>query len=170
MKNLKIYKCQTFLPTIKENKKKKSAILMLTPNFNSSKNLMNHPLFVNKKRFESYFLERDVAYYIDSNNVSEVDESALVNEYSERSIYLETKRSEIPDDQFGVPSKRKFPLDTCQRVRSAIKFFNYVDPEDEEELAKRIIKKMKECGIDDINVGEKNRFSKYYHPKKNEID
>ena len=45
MKNFKIYRTKTFLPTIKGNKKKNSAILMMTPNFDSSKRLMNNRLF-----------------------------------------------------------------------------------------------------------------------------
>ena len=53
MKDLKIYKTQTFLPTLEDNKKTKSAVLLLTPNYSSSKKLMTHNLFINKKRFES---------------------------------------------------------------------------------------------------------------------
>lgn len=74
----------------------------------------------------------------------------------------ETKRSELPNSVFGVPSQRKYPLDTEQHVRSAIKLFNYVQPEFEKELATNILKRMKDFNITDISVGEKNRFSKYY--------
>lgn len=73
----------------------------------------------------------------------------------------ETKRSELPDDVFGIPEERKYPLDTEEHVRSAIKLFNHVDNEYEAELAKNIIKKMKQYKIDDITIGEKNRLSKY---------
>ena len=167
MKNLKIYKTKTFLPTLKENKKKGSAVLLMTPNFESSKRLMNNEMFVNKNRFSSYYLERDVSYYINSNVVEEVDESAVLAEQAEtEEFFLETKRSELPDSEFGVPEERKFPLDTEAHVRSAIRFFNYVEPKYEAELARRIIAKMKKFNITDIHVSEKNRFSKYYHPKK----
>lgn len=73
----------------------------------------------------------------------------------------ERKRSELDDSEFGIPSQRKFPLDTEEHVRSAIKFFNYVDEEHEEELAKNIIKAMKKFGIDDVKISDKNRLSKY---------
>ena len=69
MKDLKIYKTPTFLPTKVDNKKKGCTIYLLTPNYNSSIKLMQHPLFVNKKRYESYFLQRDVAFYINSKNI-----------------------------------------------------------------------------------------------------
>ena len=80
------------------------------------------------------------------------------------SIYLlsETKRSNLKDSEFGVSSQRKFPLDTEKHVRSAIKFFNYVSPDNEEELARKIKAAMKRYGIKDITVGKNNRFSKYY--------
>ena len=167
MKNMKIYRQKTFLPTKKGNKKSGSAILLLTPNYESSHKLMNHPLFMNIRRYMSYYLERDVSFYIGSKEVEELEEGVLLNSYEELDNFvLETKRSELPDSAFGVPSKRKFPLDTEAHVRSAIKFFNYVDPEDEAELARRIKAAMKKFGINDVNVSEKNRFSKYYHPKK----
>lgn len=167
MKNLKIYKTKTFLPTLLGNKKKGSAVLLMTPNFESSKRLMNNEMFVNSNRYSSYYLERDVSYYINSNVVEEVDESAVLSEQTEtEEFFLETKRSELPDSEFGVPEERKFPLDTEAHVRSAIKFFNYVEPKYEAELARRIIAKMKKFNITDVHVSEKNRFSKYYHPKK----
>ena len=161
MKNFKIYRTKTFLPTIKGNKKKNSAILMMTPNFDSSKRLMNNDMFVNSKRYESYYIEKDISFYINSKVIEEVDESAIIKEQTELDVCLETKRSELKDSDFGVPSKRKFPLDTEDHTRSAVKFFNYVDPEDEEELAKRLISALNKYDIDDINISEKNRFSKY---------
>ena len=82
-----------------------------------------------------------------------------INESTER------KRSELDDSEFGIPSQRKYPLDSEAHVRSAIKFFNYVDEEHEEELAKNIIKAMEKYGIDDINISDKNRLSKYIKKK-----
>lgn len=73
-----------------------------------------------------------------------------------------TERNKLKDNQFGIPSKRKYPLDKEKRVYSAIKFFNYVDPEDEEELANNIIKAIKKFNIKP-NIGKDNRFYKYYY-------
>ena len=75
---------------------------------------------------------------------------------------LSTKeRNKLPDSEFGIPSQRKFPLDSEARVRSAVKFFNYVDQEHEAELAHNIIRKMKEYNIPMDTVGKNNRLSKY---------
>jgi ribosomal protein S18 acetylase RimI-like enzyme len=73
---------------------------------------------------------------------------------------MEMSRKDMSPDEFGVPGKKKFPLDSEAHVKSAIKFFNYVEPDDEAELAKRIKKKAKEYGVV-IRCGEKNRLSKY---------
>ena len=73
----------------------------------------------------------------------------------------ETKRSELPDDAFGIPEERKYPLDSEEHVRSAIKLFNHVNDKYEAKLAKNIIKKMYDYNINDVNIGPNNRLSKY---------
>lgn len=165
MKNFKIYRTKTFLPTVPGNKKRNSAILMMTPSYESSKKLMNSNMFINSKRYESYYIEKDISFYIGSKVVEEVDENAIIAEKAELDSILETKRSELPDSDFGVPAERKFPLDTEAHVKSAIKFFNYVAPEYEEELAEKLIAKIKEYNLHP-NVSEENRLSKYYTPDK----
>lgn len=69
----------------------------------------------------------------------------------------------IDDQKFGLPKLKKYPMPDADHVRSAIKFFNYVSPANEEELAKAILSRMKEYGIspESLNVGEENRFKKY---------
>lgn len=66
------------------------------------------------------------------------------------------------DMKYGLPDKKKYPMPDRDHVMSAIKFFNYVSPNDEAELARNINKRIREYGIKNINVGEKNRFKKYY--------
>lgn len=165
MKNFKIYRTKTFLPTVKGDKKKSSAVLLMSPNYESSKKLMNSDMFVNSGRFESYYLEKDVSYYINGKVVEEVEESTIIDNQIELQSCLESSRANLDDSEFGVSSKRKFPLDTEAHVRSAVKFFNYVEPEDEEELAEKLNKAIDKYDII-IQVSDKNRFSKYYNPKK----
>lgn len=65
--------------------------------------------------------------------------------------------------KYGVPEQKKFPLPDADHVRSAIKFFNYVQPKYEKELARAILRKAKEYNVDlsEISIGENNRFKKY---------
>lgn len=67
------------------------------------------------------------------------------------------------DKNFGVPEQKKFPLPDADHVRSAIKFFNYVEPKYEKQLAKAILAKAEEFGVDlsEMNIGKNNRFKKY---------
>lgn len=70
----------------------------------------------------------------------------------------------MKDKEYGVPSQKKFPLDTKEHVLSAIRFFNYVDPAYEKELASAIISKIKEYDISNLTPSAENRFYKYYKP------
>lgn len=75
------------------------------------------------------------------------------------------------DRKYGIPEQKKFPMPDKQHVISAIKFFNYVTPKYEKQLAKAILARMKEYGMsfDDFGVGEDNRFSKYIPKKDQEL-
>lgn len=68
---------------------------------------------------------------------------------------------------YGLPHTKQYPMPDEKHVRSAIRFFNYVGPEDEEELAANINKMIKKFNINDLNVGPTNRFLKYFD-KSNE--
>lgn len=68
------------------------------------------------------------------------------------------------EDLYGIPELKKFPMPDKKHVKSAIRFFNYVDPKYEKELAEAILEKAEEFGLvfdEDITVGEDNRFKKY---------
>lgn len=152
MKDFKVYKTKMFLPTLENDKKKKSAIIMLSPSYDSSKKMMNYPLFVNRKRYESYYLDRDVSYYIGSKNVEEIDENYM---------YLnEVARSELKNSQFGIPEDRKYPLDTKQHVQSAIKLFGHAEESKKHRLARRIATRARFYGID---IPETTQCYKYLH-------
>lgn len=75
--------------------------------------------------------------------------------------YNGKKRSELPDNVFGIPQERKYPMPDEKHTRSAIKLFNHVEPKYEEQLAKAIIKNMKKYNIDGSVVGPNNRLRKY---------
>jgi len=79
-------------------------------------------------------------------------------------LNLEHSEPEDDEDLYGVPELKKFPMPDKKHVKSAIRFFNYVDPKYEKELAEAILEKAKEFGLDlesDISVGDENRFGKY---------
>ena len=66
-------------------------------------------------------------------------------------------------NKYGIPELKKYPMPDREHVKSAIRFFNYVEPQYEKELAANIIQRIKEYHMTDISVGPDNRFGKYYH-------
>ena len=73
--------------------------------------------------------------------------------------------------KFGLPDLKKYPMPDPDHVKSAIRFFNYVDPKHEKELAEAILERMKEyrMSFEDFGVGDENRF-KNYIPKADRKD
>ena len=82
----------------------------------------------------------------------------------------ELDEEELKKRKYAFSEERKFPMPDAKHVKSAIRFFNYVDPKDEETLANYILARMKEYGmkLEDLNVGDENRFKKYL--PKDEIE
>lgn len=78
------------------------------------------------------------------------------------------KRSELPDEVFGIPEERKYPMPDKRHTLSAIKLFGHVEPKYEEELAKNIIKNIKKYNIPESAVGKDNKLRKYIDKYYNE--
>jgi deoxyadenosine/deoxycytidine kinase len=80
-----------------------------------------------------------------------------------KNLDVKTLESSLPAEDrtdFGIPSLKKYPMPDAKHVKLAIKFFNYVDKEHEEELARNIKKYAKKYGVE-LEAGENNRFSNY---------
>ena len=157
------------LPLNEDSNKKGSAIFLLTPNLESSIGVINNPIFINRNWFQSYYLEKSINTILTQENFIQ-GFTHSTDKYMDY-VLVENKlnakdRKELKDSDFGIPDKKKFPLNDEEHVRAAVRMFNYVKPEDEETLAKNIIKAIKKHNITDLEVGEKNRFYKYYHPVK----
>ena len=76
--------------------------------------------------------------------------------------YMERERL-LPSD-FGIPDKRKYPMPDEEHVKLALKMFNNADEEEEEELARNIVKKAKQFGMTELNANAANRFRRFYDP------
>ena len=81
---------------------------------------------------------------------------------SEAILHSGLSEAEVDRRHYAFPEQRKFPLTDRSHVLSAIKFFNYVEPRNERQLANAILKRMRELGMSKVNVGPDNRFGKYY--------
>lgn len=126
-------------------------------------------LTVNKANDNAIRMYRHNGFHkIGTNTVKFMSIESYLNEAGIGNIVLEAQltakeRKEIPDREYGLPKKRKYPMPDKKHVRAAIRFFNYVDKEDEAELARNINRMAKKYNmIDEIKVGSDNRFSKYW--------
>lgn len=77
---MKLYKKPFHLPINEKNKKKNSAIFLLTPSIEKSIELLNNPLLINKKYFNSYFIEKDITYYINQEGYMIQNDLDVINE------------------------------------------------------------------------------------------
>jgi len=105
------------------------------------------------------------------NKLCECGHPNILTAREMKTLLEHSDTEEDDEDLYGVPELKKFPMPDKKHVKSAIRFFNYVDPKYEKELAEAIIEKAKEFGLvfdEDITVGEDNRFKKYLPEKKEE--
>lgn len=84
LKNFKIYKRVFVAPLVETNKKKGSFIYLMTPNTDSTINVLNHRLF-NPKYFESLYIERDAVLFVG-------DANKITNEYTDVFTYSSCNR------------------------------------------------------------------------------
>jgi len=91
----------------------------------------------------------EIAVEILQQELNELQELANRSDF----VYMakkSSKRSALPDSAFGVPGKRKFPLDTCGRVRNAMARFNQakgLSPAEKSTLRRKVMSRAKACGI-----------------------
>ena len=160
LKELVLYKKPFYLPIDLKDKRHNSAIMLMTPSFQSSKFSMTAPYMVNRRYFESYFIEKATERLIYNEAVYPAKD---YGEYIHEEALSAKKRNTLPDDDFGIPKYRQWPMPDEEHVILAIRFFNYVEPKFEKELATNIIKKVKKFDMaDKIHVGPKNRFKPYW--------
>lgn len=65
---------------------------------------------------------------------------------SDRISYKE--KEELPDSVFGLPERREYPMPDAAHVRAAEAHFRYCPEELKPKLAKAILKRAKQFGVD----------------------
>ena len=111
-----------------------------------------------EKRLRSTYMQSKVSLYQKAlqNMKGELSESVTLNEAKLKAA----ERNELPDSAFGIPSKRKFPLNDPAHVKAAVKMFRHASPADRPELARRIKRAIKKFNLD-IEIGEDNPLHEY---------
>ncbi len=65
---------------------------------------------------------------------------------SDRISYKE--KEELPDSVFGLPERREYPMPDAAHVRATEAYFRYCPEELKPKLAKAILKRAKQFGVD----------------------
>lgn len=65
---------------------------------------------------------------------------------SDRISYEEKK--DLPDDVYGLPERREYPMPDAAHVRAAEAYFRYCPEELKPRLAKAILSRAREYGVD----------------------
>ena len=58
------------------------------------------------------------------------------------------ERNELSNAEFGIPQDRSFPMPDAAHVRSAEAYFRYAPDNEKPELARNILAKAQEYGVD----------------------
>ncbi|MDE5812305.1 MAG: hypothetical protein K2H61_08405 [Muribaculaceae bacterium] len=58
------------------------------------------------------------------------------------------ERKELPDSVFGLPERREYPMPDAAHVRAAEAYFRYCPEDLKPRLAKAIMARAKEYGVD----------------------
>lgn len=96
MKELQLYSRQFYAPVIKQNRYKNSAILLITPDLETSEKLMTTKFMINNKIFESYYTEKNIELIINDklevqNEDGEAVNLAMISPYSESYTRLDDR-------------------------------------------------------------------------------
>lgn len=84
-----------------------------------------------------------------------------IPEYYNESAMKASERNALPDEAFGLPRLRAYPLNDKKHVQFAIRMFGHCkDPEDRKILAANIFKAMDRFGVD-TKIGKKNPLYGY---------
>ncbi|MEG1616536.1 MAG: hypothetical protein RR202_01780 [Bacteroidales bacterium] len=58
------------------------------------------------------------------------------------------ERRDLNDSDFGLPAQRAYPMPDAAHVRAAEAYFRYCPDSEKPELARNILKKAQEYGVD----------------------
>ena len=87
LKPLRVYNKRLHLPLSENSRREGSAIFLLTPNINSSIDMINNRIFINQNYFNSYYIEKDTSYYINHEGyLEDVTDSNFRNVLNENNI------------------------------------------------------------------------------------
>lgn len=115
-------------------------------------------------RHFGHAVPQEVYEYGDDDTAEAVPAMAEEAETETAAPITTKQRKGLSDSSFGVPGKRKFPLDTCARVRNAMARFNQakgLTSGEKATLRRKILARAKACGIEVKNFAKANTAEEF---------
>lgn len=128
LKYMKLYNKKIYLPIDLSNKRNGSAILLLTPNYETSLKLLNNNFTVNQNRsYISYYVEKDIMYTIqnESRSLEYTYNTDDITALNEQNVFTETTDVKFWDNLDNASINEFY----CQLGNKLI-FFNEMYDED----------------------------------------
>lgn len=105
-------------------------------------------------------LDDDWDDFEDDDDDFDEDDDSFLDDYLGEAAMKSAKRNALPDDQFGLPEDRKYPLNDAKHVRLAVKMFGHCEEGKRKKLAGNILKAAEKHGVS-IKVGKSNPMAEY---------
>ena len=144
IKPMRLYKTKFYLPIDKTDRKNNALVFLLTKNLDQSLKLMKNPMFINIHSYMSYYIESDITLFLNEMHswISDSENTEFLLESLSKK-----ERDSIDVEDFGLPEDRKYPLDSKEHVKSAIRLFGHCEEDKKPILANNIIKAAKKYKI-----------------------
>lgn len=105
-------------------------------------------------------LDDDWDDFEDDDDDFDEDDDSFLDDYLGEAAMKAATRNKLPDDQFGLPEDRKYPLNDAKHVRLAVKMFGHCEEGKRKKLAGNILKAAEKHGVS-IKVGKNNPMAEY---------
>ena len=138
------------------------AAKMISESYEENNRLMNDSIALLSESAENELNE--IQSSVESLNMNNylIESILLVNEYMTEKTLKAKDRNALDENEFGIPSLRKYPIHDKAHIKAAVQRFNFVDKAHEKELANNLIKALKKFNmLNEIKVGKGNRFKTY---------
>lgn len=132
VKELVLYARQFYLPIVEKDKTRNSAIMLLTPNYQSSINCMQLPYTVNRRYFESYYIEKSINKYIKNESVYSIEDND--GEYLHEVSSINEEKDNIQFDTTEDIEKHAFDESAGNKIDGKIRSASAIVMNDKGEI------------------------------------
>lgn len=138
LKPMVLYKKPFHLPIDEKDKRKGAVSFLLTPSYESSIQLMKNPLLVNNKYYESYYIEKDITYFINQEGyLQDISNEPYRNVINENKVFISKKIDSMEHPLYPYLKSNNEQEEILENVDTGL-FFLSQDNMDNKTLSPRV--------------------------------